>query len=52
MFLFEVYDNEAASHAHRQTDHFKKYQATTAKMVTGRSVRADDASVAFNSKGK
>jgi autoinducer 2-degrading protein len=51
VFLFEVYDNEAALAAHRQTDHFKKYQATTGKMVTGRSVRPLT-SVAFNSKAK
>ena len=31
--LYEVYDNEAAFKAHRETEHFKKYAATTAKMV-------------------
>lgn len=50
VFLYEVYDNEAALNAHRQTDHFKKYQATTANMIADRSVRALS-SVALNSKG-
>ena len=49
VFLYEVYDNEAALTAHRNTDHFKKYMATTGKMVTGRNVRAMTP-VAFNSK--
>ena len=40
VFLFEVYDNEAALTAHRNTEHFKKYMAETGKMVTGRNVRA------------
>jgi quinol monooxygenase YgiN len=46
VFLFEVYDNEAALTAHRNTEHFKKYMAETGKMVTGRNVRAMTA-VAF-----
>jgi autoinducer 2-degrading protein len=50
VFLFEVYDNEAALNAHRTTDHFKKFAAATANMVTGRNVRALSP-VAFNSKG-
>ena len=45
--LYEVYDNEAALAAHRTTDHFKKYQAATAKMVVGRNVRGLTG-VAFN----
>jgi (4S)-4-hydroxy-5-phosphonooxypentane-2,3-dione isomerase len=49
--LYEIYDNEAAVAAHRTTDHFKKYQATTAKMVTGRNVRALTG-VAFNYKAR
>ena len=49
VFLFEVYDNEAALTAHRNTEHFKKYMAETGKMVTGRNVRAMTP-VAFNSK--
>ncbi len=51
VFLYEVYDNDAAAQAHRQTDHFKKYQATTANMVTGRSARPMTP-VAFNARGK
>jgi quinol monooxygenase YgiN len=47
VFLFEVYDNEAALTAHRNTDHFKKYAATTANMVADRNVRA----MSMNSKG-
>ena len=49
VFLFEVYDNEAALNAHRATDHFKKFAAATTNMVTKRDVRALSP-VAFNSK--
>ena len=49
VFLFEVYDNEAALQAHRATPHFKKYQAATANMVAKREVRAFT-SVAMNTK--
>ena len=49
VFLYEVYENEAALNAHRATDHFKKYQAAVANMITGRSVRAMTP-IAFNSK--
>ena len=49
VFLYEVYDNEAALEAHRQTEHFKKYAATTKNMVADRSVRAMSV-VALNSK--
>jgi (4S)-4-hydroxy-5-phosphonooxypentane-2,3-dione isomerase len=49
--LFEVYDNAAALDAHRTTDHFKKYQATTKDMVAKRDARALS-SVAMNMKGK
>ncbi|HYB71089.1 MAG TPA: putative quinol monooxygenase [Candidatus Bathyarchaeia archaeon] len=38
-FLYEVYDNEAAYQAHRQTEHFKKYAALTANMVGKRNAR-------------
>ena len=51
VFLYEVYDNEAAVQAHRTTDHFKKYAATTANMVAKRTVRAMKP-VAFNSKSR
>jgi len=37
--LYEVYDNEAAFQAHRATDHFKKYMATTGSMVAKRDAR-------------
>jgi (4S)-4-hydroxy-5-phosphonooxypentane-2,3-dione isomerase len=36
VFIFEVYDDTAALEAHRQTDHFKKYAATTKDMVAKR----------------
>ena len=50
VFLYEVYDNEAALNAHRQTEHFKKYQAATANMIADRNVRAMSL-IAFTSKG-
>ena len=37
--LYEVYESEAAFQAHRATDHFKKYAATTANMVAKREAR-------------
>ena len=49
VFLYEVYDNAAALDAHRQTEHFKKFQATTANMVVDRNVRGMSL-IAFNSK--
>jgi quinol monooxygenase YgiN len=49
VFIYEIYDSAAALEAHRATDHFKKYAATTAKMVAKREVRAMT-SVAFNYK--
>jgi (4S)-4-hydroxy-5-phosphonooxypentane-2,3-dione isomerase len=51
VFIVEVYDNAAAAAAHRETDHFKKYAATTKEMVAKRDARAFT-SVAMNSKGK
>jgi (4S)-4-hydroxy-5-phosphonooxypentane-2,3-dione isomerase len=50
VFLFEVYDNEAALAAHRETPHFKKYMATTGNLVADRNVRAMSV-IAMNSKG-
>jgi quinol monooxygenase YgiN len=50
VFLYEVYENEAALDTHRGTDHFKKYAAATASMVTGRNVRGMSV-IAFNAKG-
>jgi quinol monooxygenase YgiN len=38
-FLYEVYDNEAALKAHRETDHFKKFIAAAGKMVAKRDAR-------------
>jgi (4S)-4-hydroxy-5-phosphonooxypentane-2,3-dione isomerase len=37
--LYEVYENETAFQAHRATDHFKKYAASTANMVAKRDSR-------------
>jgi quinol monooxygenase YgiN len=51
VFLYEVYDNEAALEAHRQTPHFKKYQAATQGMVADRNVRAMSV-IAMNSKAR
>jgi (4S)-4-hydroxy-5-phosphonooxypentane-2,3-dione isomerase len=51
VFIFEVYDNAAAFEAHRATDHFKKYAATTKDMVAKRDARALQ-SVAMNMKSK
>jgi (4S)-4-hydroxy-5-phosphonooxypentane-2,3-dione isomerase len=48
--FFEVYDNAAALEAHRATDHFKKFVATTKDMVAKRDVR-QFSSVAMNMKG-
>lgn len=39
LFLYEVYGNEAAFRAHRETNHFKTYAATTASMVAKRVTR-------------
>ena len=50
MFLYEVYDNEAALTTHRATDHFKKFAAATADMVAKREVRAMTP-IAFNATG-
>jgi len=49
VFLYEVYENAAALDAHRQTEHFKKFQAMTANMIVDRNVRAMSL-IAFNSK--
>ncbi len=39
LFLYEVYESEAAFRAHRETDHFKKYAAATPSMVAKRVTR-------------
>jgi autoinducer 2-degrading protein len=51
VFIYEMYDNEAALQAHRATDHFKKYAATTANMVAKREARPMTV-VAANTQGK
>jgi len=48
-FLYEVYDNEAALKAHRETDHFKKFAAAAKTMVAKREARAMSV-VASNAK--
>jgi autoinducer 2-degrading protein len=48
-FLYEVYQNEAALKAHRETDHFKKFIAAASKMVAKREPRAMSV-VASNAK--
>jgi quinol monooxygenase YgiN len=50
VFLVEVYDDETAYQAHRTTEHFKKYAATTANMVAQRDARPLTP-IAFNMKG-
>ena len=40
LFLYEVYESEAAFRAHRESDYFKKYAETTANMVAKRVTRA------------
>ena len=49
VFLYEVYDNDAAYQAHRATDHFKAYAAATANAVSKRDPR-HMTPIAFNSK--
>jgi len=49
VFLFEVYDNEAALAAHRETPHFKKFFATAGSMIVDRNVQAMSV-IAMNSK--
>jgi (4S)-4-hydroxy-5-phosphonooxypentane-2,3-dione isomerase len=51
VLIIEVYDNAAAAAAHRETEHFKKYAATTKDMVAKRELRTFN-SVALNMKGK
>jgi (4S)-4-hydroxy-5-phosphonooxypentane-2,3-dione isomerase len=50
-FLYEVYDNEAALKAHRETEHFKKYIAAAGKMIAKRDVRPMSV-VAANAQAK
>jgi quinol monooxygenase YgiN len=50
IMFFEVYDNEAALEFHRNTEHFKKYQAVTRDMPIKRDVKRFMA-VSMNVKG-
>lgn len=38
VFLYEVYDNEAAFLAHMQQPHFKAFDAETSDMITSKAV--------------
>jgi autoinducer 2-degrading protein len=49
LFLFEVYDDEAAFKTHRASEHFKKYASVTANMVAKRVTRPMGA-IGTNSK--
>jgi autoinducer 2-degrading protein len=49
LFLFEVYDDEAAFKVHRASEHFKKYASLTASMVAKRVTRPM-AAIGTNSK--
>jgi (4S)-4-hydroxy-5-phosphonooxypentane-2,3-dione isomerase len=42
VFLYEIYDDEAAFQAHLQTDHFKAFAAATKDMITARKIVACD----------
>ncbi|HEX3499417.1 MAG TPA: putative quinol monooxygenase [Stellaceae bacterium] len=42
VFLYEIYDDEAAFQAHLQTTHFKTFAAATKDMITGRRIVACD----------
>jgi quinol monooxygenase YgiN len=39
VFLYEVYDNEAAVTAHGNSEHFKKFRATAASMIIAYNIR-------------
>jgi (4S)-4-hydroxy-5-phosphonooxypentane-2,3-dione isomerase len=51
VFIYEVYNNEAALQAHRASDHFKKYAAATSAMIAKRDARPMSV-VAANTHGK
>ena len=51
VFVYEVYDNDTALRAHLNSDHFKKFIAATANMITDRNVRVMSP-IAFNSKSR
>jgi len=50
IMFFEVYDNEAGADFHRNTEHFKKYQAVTRDMPIKRDVKRF-IGVSMNMKG-
>jgi autoinducer 2-degrading protein len=51
VFLYEVYDDEAALEAHRTTAHFKKFRETAAPMIAKRVAR-HMWPIAFNAKAR
>ena len=40
VFLYEVYDDEAAFEAHLETAHFKRFAEATREMIVGRRIVA------------
>jgi autoinducer 2-degrading protein len=42
VFLYEIYDDEAAFQAHLQTGHFKSFATATKDMITARKIIACD----------
>ena len=42
IFLYEIYDDEAAFDAHRETPHFKSFDAESAPLVTDKRVVVAD----------
>ena len=42
LFLYEIYDDEAAFQAHLQSGHFKAFAAATRDMITARRIVACD----------
>jgi quinol monooxygenase YgiN len=40
VFLYEVYDDEAAFKAHLETAHFKRFAEATREMIVGRRIVA------------
>lgn len=42
VFLYEIYDDQAAFQAHLQTSHFKSFAAATKDMITARKIVACD----------
>jgi quinol monooxygenase YgiN len=42
VFLYEIYDDEAAFQAHLQTAHFKSFAVATTDMITARKIVACD----------